>query len=48
VVTGASKGISAAIATWGGKAKGEEAIARGQKEATRLAADFDGCRVDRS
>jgi FMN-dependent NADH-azoreductase len=26
--------------TWGGKEKGEEAIARGQKEATRLAADF--------
>ena len=26
--------------TWGGKEKGEAAIARGQKEAKRLAADF--------
>jgi FMN-dependent NADH-azoreductase len=26
--------------TWRGKEKGEEAIARGQKEAIRLAADF--------
>jgi len=26
--------------TWGGKEKGEEAVARGQKEARRLAADF--------
>ena len=26
--------------TWGGKEKGEEAIARGQEKATRLAADF--------
>jgi hypothetical protein len=26
--------------TWGGKEKGEESIARGKKEAAKLAADF--------